>query len=432
MVIYDDNARPRVVVQGFDSSHPFAAVLEKYAGMVDYHDGMQPLRWQSRDALVSMGRPDVLRSDSRHLRVIQIGGTPIGVRQYERNMSYPGIDLPFGEDTSYGEELELPDDVEGEWRHLTRTQLVPALKEMKQRPGFRWRDEDETRACTPFVRDLDGLAFAMRYRPHDGPLDCIYLPEDAIEDFTPWVLAAFKDWAVDAPGIFPAEPEWVADPQWMTPAEIEAAATLAGCQAEAYRVAQEMELKVTTAEAHFTEAREAADATTRVLLTGTGDGLVNELEALFTRLGFSVLNMDGQGNREKREDLRVSWESWTAIAEAKGYTAGGKPGDLPKIERFAGLYAVENRELPAAKWYIVNQFRDRDPSTRRPLMRNHSADVEDFAQGGGLVLDTRDLFLLDKAVTSGQVSQDVARQTLMKSAGFFELPTTLTEGPESE
>ncbi|MFI5541569.1 hypothetical protein ACIA5H_34820 [Nocardia sp. NPDC051900] len=49
-----------------------------------------------------------------------------------------------------------------------------------------------------------------------------------------------------------------------------------------------------------------------------------------------------------------------------GYTSGGKPGDLQKIERFASLYALDNQKLPSGKWYIVNQFRERDPSTRRP------------------------------------------------------------------
>ncbi|MGW1737396.1 hypothetical protein ACWCPQ_01150 [Nocardia sp. NPDC001965] len=64
MVIYDDNALPLVVIQGFNSSHPFAAAVENYAGLVDYHDGKRPLRWQSRDALVSMGDPDLFLSDS--------------------------------------------------------------------------------------------------------------------------------------------------------------------------------------------------------------------------------------------------------------------------------------------------------------------------------------------------------------------------------
>lgn len=433
MVIYDDNERPRVVVQGFDSSHPFAAALEKYAGLVDYHDGVRHIRWRSRDALVSIGDPRIFVGDSAHLRVIQIGGTPMGERQYPTNIDYPGIKLPFGEDPSYGEELELPDELVGEWRELTRKLLVPALKGTVPRRGFRFRDEHESSCCTPFVCDLDGLAFAMRYHPCRGPIDCLYLPEDVIDDITPWILAAFKAWATDEPHTFPAEPDWVSDPQWMNSAEIEATAALERSRADAQQVAHQLEQQVREAEARLAEVREAADASTRVLLTGTDTPLVDALEALFTRLGFSVRNMDKQeGSREKREDLQVSWGQWTAIAEAKGYTSGGKPGDLQKIERFASLYVLDNQKLPSGKWYIVNQFRDRDPGTRRPLMRNHSSDVSVFGDGGGLVIDTRDLFLLDKAVAASHISAERARNLLMTSSGFFELPAAQPDDVEGE
>ncbi|MFI5541570.1 hypothetical protein ACIA5H_34825 [Nocardia sp. NPDC051900] len=49
--------------------------------------------------------------------------------------------------------------------------------------------------------------------------------------------------------------------------------------------------------------------------------------------------------------------------------------------------------------------------------------MEVFADGGGLVIDTRDLFLLDKAVAAGQVSAEEARGLLMGSVGLFEIST---------
>lgn len=421
VVIYDDNERPRVVVQGFGPTHPFAAAIEKYSGMVDYHDGDRAIRWESRDALISLGEPSITSFGyPRHLRVIQIGGTPIGREKYEADRYQDGS---FHLSSTVGEELVLPDELEGEWRELARTLIVPKLKAIAPpRPAVfkpQWATPEK---FTAFVEDLDGYVFAMRYRPPMECRECLYLPEQVVDDITPWLLAAFKAWALDEPDVFPTEPDWVSDPVWMTPAELDARAQLDAVREEAQRVTIELEQRIATAEKNLAEARDAGDAEARILLTGTGTPLVDAVEAALVRLGFSVRNMDNEGKSEKHEDLRVSVEGWTAIAEVKGYTSGGKPSDLQKIERFSTLYALETRALPSARWYIVNQFRERDPGARRLLMQNHPNDLQVFADAGGSVIDTRDLFLLDKAVAAGFIAADEARRALINAEGRFELP----------
>jgi hypothetical protein len=78
-------------------------------------------------------------------------------------------------------------------------------------------------------------------------------------------------------------------------------------------------------------------------------------------------------------------------------------------------------------WYVVNQFRGTDPTTRRPLLRNQDDDVDVFAEQGGLVVDARDLFRLRKAVAAGAVSAEAARVKLTSSSGRFELPQDFAE-----
>jgi hypothetical protein len=113
--------------------------------------------------------------------------------------------------------------------------------------------------------------------------------------------------------------------------------------------------------------------------------------------------------------------------KSRGYTTGAKPSDLSKLNRFAALYAQENGQLPSAMGYVVNQFRGTDPTTRRPLLRNQDDDVDVFAEQGGLVVDTRDLFRLRKAVAAGAVSAEAARVMLTSSSGRFELPQDFAE-----
>ncbi|MEV0686757.1 hypothetical protein AB0I35_23090 [Nocardia sp. NPDC050378] len=433
MVIFAESERPRVLVCGFDRSHPYAEGIEKMSGRVGYFAEMPTVRVKSWDVIVSLDDPPDfdLRSLSG-IRHIQIGGTPIGEWQRTRETSKGKAvsTARFYEALSLGEELEIPDSVAASWRELVRTALVPGIQALPlPRSAFTVNSAfEETNNISdevvPLVRDLDGGIIAMRYFPGEGPSECLYLPDNAIDAFTPWLRAAYVEWSKAEPDIFPAEPDWTSDPTWMTFGELEVCAALEDARAEECRVADEMAQKVRAKEEQVVLAREAADTRERMLLTGTDDALVDRLADLLTQWGFSVRNMDQEdGRREKLEDLRVSWgDGLTAIVEVKGYSSGGKPSDLQKIERFAARYALSEGRMPAAKWYVVNQFRYRNPSERRPLMRNHSKDVQIFAEEGGLVIDTRDLFTMAKRVDAGELSAEQARGALTSSRGFFNTP----------
>ncbi|MGK8490429.1 hypothetical protein [Nocardia asiatica] len=429
MVVYGASETPRVLFQGIASEAPILDEVKKYAGHVGTYNHGVGVRWESWDVVISGGEP-VLASPYPKVRVIQVGGPPVGQQRF-------GVPLSSGPDGGMmrgykfepafervsvrGSELVIPDDLDPDWRELAKTTLLPLLAtEPLPRTGFRrWEDADQPRGYVmPLITDLDGAVLAMRYQPPVGPLDCLYLPH-AIEDLTPWVLAAFRAWAESAPDIFPSEPEWTSDRHWMTTGELNAHEEVSSLRSAMRQAMADMQAKLDEAETRLQEVRAAAHDAERLLLTGTGAPLVTAVHDALVRLGFAVLDMDATGAREKREDLRVSDGDWVAICEVKGYGKGASTTDLLKIGRFESLFTRETGDLPDAKWYVANQFRDRNPSTRQPMLKGQDDSVEEFASESGLVLDTRELFQLDKAVASGRLGKDEARRILREAKGRF-------------
>ena len=129
--------------------------------------------------------------------------------------------------------------------------------------------------------------------------------------------------------------------------------------------------------------------------------------------------------RPKLEDLRVTDPdtSWEALAEVKGYSGGGKTGDFQQIGRFVGIYQSQNNgSLPDATWYVVNQFLSRPPDTRPLLMENQAEDVDVFAESfNGVLVDTRDLFVLCQRVARDELTKEEARRMLMSAQRRFSL-----------
>ncbi|WP_431950290.1 hypothetical protein [Nocardia lijiangensis] len=439
MVVYGAGETPRVLVQGIAFDAPILDEIKKYAGHVETYDSDAGVRWESWDVVISRGEP-VLASPYPKVRVIQVGGTPVGLQRFHvpsssglggSTMNSFRFESAFEHSKVRGSELVIPDNLDTDWRELAKTILLPILKlEPLPRTGFgSWEDTNQPRGYViPLITDLDGVALAMRYRPPIGPLDCLYLPR-AINDLTPWALAAFREWAKSAPETFPSEPEWTSDPRWMTTGELNAQEEVGSLRSAMQQAMAEMQANLEEAERRLGVAQAAAHGAERLLLTGTGTSLVTAVYDALVRLGFMVLDMDATGAREKREDLRVSDGGWQAICEVKGYGKGASTTDLLKIGRFESLFTRETGDLPDAKWYIANQFRDRNPSTRQPLLKGQDDSVEEFAAENGLVLDTRELFQLDKAVASGRLEKDEARRLLREARGrfLFDPPSNLRE-----
>lgn len=424
MVVFGEAARPRVVAVGLGREHPSAEVVERYSGTVRYFEEDSEIRWASWDAMVTIGYQ---RSAPEHVGVLQIGGEPIGWRTSTPSSPAYRSSRYVRRVNHVGDELVVPDDLPQDLGDLVKKHLLPRIADADP-AHYRYRltphrAEDDPDGYKSLLHDLDGYALAALYRPPAGAREVLFLPE-FVADIGPWLLWLFKRWAAELPDVFPSEPEWTSDQKWMTHREIEAVDALAHQRAAFERVIDEQREAIVRAETEVQTVREEADASVRLLLTGTGDELADVVQQTLELFGFQVINVDEARpeNDPKREDLRASDGTWTALCEVKGYTKGAKSSDLMKISQYATLYVKEIGNLPDATWYVANHNRNVDPSARGVLLAGFDDDIDVFAQQGGLAIDTRELFALRKAVEAGEMSADAAREWLMQARGRFEAP----------
>jgi hypothetical protein len=121
---------------------------------------------------------------------------------------------------------------------------------------------------------------------------------------------------------------------------------------------------------------------------------------------------------DRREDLQLRDPDdggWIALVEIKGYSRGASVNDLARIERHTIRYMAENGgALPSAKFHVVNAFKGTDPTTRPRAIPN-DAELTEFAAGGGLLIDSRDLFAAWCEVESGAKDPGQIRRSVREA-----------------
>jgi hypothetical protein len=239
------------------------------------------------------------------------------------------------------------------------------------------------------------------------------LPHD-VPDLIPWVRAALAEWHRLAPDRFPGVPDWSHGDEWSTPTERALRARLRDIADERDARMQELNEREASTRRLLDEARSAADQDERALLTETGRPLVLAVLNALSTLGFDVIDADDDAPEDDHlEDLRITDSEapgWIALVEVKGYTKGAKTEALTQFIRFEKRYQTQNGRTADAEWYIVNQFRSRDPSTRQAALHGKDDDIAAFASSGGLVIDTVELFrVLDEVRTGSRQAGDVRR-----------------------
>ncbi|SER23113.1 hypothetical protein [Arthrobacter sp. OV608] len=240
-----------------------------------------------------------------------------------------------------------------------------------------------------------------------------------------WLRAALDHWRAQYPDDFPSAGQSLSE-RWKTQAELEAEANIAAFDVETERQLQQRErdrLGLIDASAAVTRT---ADTRERRLLNSQGDDLVAAVSEALTAIGFTVSDSDAVADANKtakREDLQVTLEAqpgWVALVEVKGYAKGGaKMNDLRQLAKAVAIYEHKNGRGPDAQWYVVNAMFDKAPDERPIPLESNPEDVELFAQEGGLVIDTRQLFLLLKAVVAGRCSTEEAQKSLAATGTYF-------------
>lgn len=431
MAVFGAPSHPQVLFQGFDESEPAyqaMAALVPSARIVTTAE-RDRLRLAEWDVLVSKGAAVEV---PLHMHVLALGCVDVGTAKTTNDVR-PTVAVSY-RGSQVSEILFVDDHLPDACRRLVLGDLVPWLRSVAERPFLTgpngttlWSTLGPTSEAVAFVRDADHnlVAGAFPRARGNGSGWCWALPyvPDHPEQ---WLAAALADWHEKTPKRVPLLPGWQSRTTWRTADEAAAVARQEEFEAERARVVAGLDERDLALRADVAAATTRAEAGARRLLTAQGDDLVAVVTETLATFGFDVENVDDTVGDQgpKVEDLRISDPddpAWTNITEVRGYTGGAKVSDLQRLARFTALYTNRTGALPSSVWYVVNQFLGQDPDTRSAPLAGSDDDVAVFAEGGGLVVDTRELFRLLRRVEGGETSPEEARKALRGATGVFGL-----------
>ena len=263
--------------------------------------------------------------------------------------------------------------------------------------------------ATTYVRDKPKLGVA-------------WLPFTPISQAA-WVEVLVTQWAEFDKECFPQFRDWTRSPEWMVAEEEQVLSEILALEQEKQQKISEIDANINELVTKFAEAKDRANRTRRRLITAQGDELVQEVSDVLRELGFTVDIVDQllSEGQPRREDLRLRYafpeeQDWEAIAEVRGYArSGGTTGDLLRLGRFANLYSNEKGRLPDKIIYIVNGQLELLPSQRQKPWASSPEDVDEFAESGGLIIWTLDLFRTVKATSPSEYNH--LRESIKDSNG---------------
>ena len=353
--------------------------------------------------------------------------------QMKRMVAGSRTSVSVGPDPTPSHDLRVPPGLDPMVERLVRTDLVPGFQggqpwlPLEVPSGFgnvplgfkpQWY-------LTPLLVASNGAVLAARVRrsrvsPSGQATGEVWILPSWVTRHREWLQAAWRVWATDYPSRFPKPPEWGDSAMWYTPEE-------AAIHDQILRVRSERDeavVRFDAEEAKLAEALQGAAVLARDgarrLLTADGDSLCQAVAQVLRELGFDVVDMDAQVEQGKRvEDLRVREGNWEAIAEVKGDKRGAALRDLLKIGRFAGLYEGETGHPPSAQWFIANGMRLTDPGLRPLPLAGSTEDIDRFAEGGGVVISTVDLFQVWRDVMGGRREKEDVRRVMRDARGRF-------------
>lgn len=434
MEVFGRRQRPRLLVLGVDEGSEFGRHLTELVptirflqGPNELETGVRQLDW---DALVIWDYSKV-PGVAPHLFVLQFGGDDAD-----------GLEIP---DIGYGEvswgpytvatEYLIPDAVPVDVARLVRSDLVPLALEVLHLPTIEFRIRsyrsavDLSSATTAaivggFLSDPDGLSVAGRFVRSGGVSEWWMLPADGIAHPERWAALALETWRGRNEERFPGEASWRTRAEWQTPDEIAVHEERRRLEQDWADAARAYEQEQAALDLRLSEATQAADEGERRLLTAQGEELVAEVVATLREVGFTVVDVDAELSVEgdRREDIRVSHPSapgWLALGEVRGYSKGAQLNDLLRLSRFVSRFAREEGREPDSVWYVVNHSLNTDPTVRSQPLAGNAEEVATFAEGGGLVIDTSQLFQLRSSVRRGLVGPADAAQALRETRGQF-------------
>lgn len=446
MTVLNEPPHPQVMFAGFGSDgHELDAMrrMVPSSRVLDEATAPDTVRVSEWDVMVVKSLPV---SAPGHMHVLAMGCESLGLADMGAGRSSL---LRFSGQQHSGI-LSVSDHLTPALRRLITTELVPALNALAWRP---YLERSEGYGAVPFthvaapaprvigpssrriqaptlpgavydtwIADPDGNFIAGAFQRSGGGW-CWAIP---VVPANPqlWLAAAMSDWSQRTPDRVPPEPTWQKRAQWLTAREKRVQQSLSALRVRRDSLLEAIAREESDMLAEQRDANIAAESGPRRLITSQGPTLVDAVIDALRSLGFVVVDADKElaEGEPKLEDLRLTdpeVTEWQCMAEVKGYAGGAKTRDLQQIARFVAMGLERGRRRPDSQWYIVNQFLGEDPDGRSVPLSGAGEDVLLFARDGGLVVDTRDLFVMAQSVEDGAISRSEARALLRGATGVF-------------
>lgn len=409
--VYFDLPKPVVAAVGFDQSE--AAAFEGLVGKLLAADSFLALArpWDEIDIAVVKG--PITGNIPTDIPVLYRGSGKTVSTDYV----YPGAGGGIL-DEEYTDAVKVVPEV-------TETQgLNEQIEDMVRRFPERGRRRFRPGPCgtweRPFVTNLRNEILSGEYRRNDEALGWILPSHEPIS--ATWLRLFLERIHEDDPERVPQPP-----PRW-EPWDTARVELLKARREERYdefssKLREFQDELASMGEEIEEEVRRANEEGLGLLLTADGEELKGAVATALSILDLQVTDVDGSldPGDGKREDLWVDHEDERVIIEVKGYTKGAKVSDLMRAKDYRLLHLQRQGFAPNRQWHVVNAFRTKEPDARQRLFEGHDDAVKGF---GGLIIDSRDLFRLVRAVERGELEDATARNLLWNAPeGLFRYPS---------
>lgn len=402
-----EDVSPRILFQ--DVPKDLLPKLVPLAGTWDVVDGQATgnVHASDWDLIVSFSwnpyigaGTSVLSFGATHFPLCEIGG--VGVSP-ERNVPLRARGLA------------VPTNLPSGLRALVQRSIVANDPGASKRKGIDWWPDGSAPLVT--VGAEERVWASLLSYPHERFV--FALPEETTEHVA-WLTTVLRFLHDHHPERFPTEPDWREKDEWWTPATRQAHETLRTVEAERAAALEAFDARSAAAREAIDLASKGSESGALRLLTEQSEQLVQAVTDALVHFGFEVRDMDEHHDEKtgaKLEDLRVIYppgsQSWTCLAEVKGYGKGAKANDVAQIlSRPPLVFFKEEGREPEGLWHIVNSNREQDPSTR-PRALTGGGDLVALADAGGCFIDTRDLFRAWRDVEDGTATAEEVRTSLI-------------------
>ncbi len=165
----------------------------------------------------------------------------------------------------------------------------------------------------------------------------------------------------------------------------------------------------------------------RVMLSGTGEELVEAVREYLVWLGFSSAKaMDEHSGEVLEEDIQVQLEPGLLVVEVKGIGGTSKDKECAQISKIKNRRQEERRAWDVSALYVVNHQRYVSPKLRinPPFSQNQIKDAQLDKRG---LITTYQLYCAYFDVARGLVTKDEVKKQLLEFGHVKISPPELVE-----